>query len=65
MAQGPMNSISGDDPVDPGIRSLKSGFTGLSKKYPVDLDQSCIANMHCKNHSAIPVCWRSAEVCAL
>jgi len=46
----------GDDPdhrPDPGFRSPKSGFTGLLKKYLVDSDQSCIANLHCKNHSAI------------
>jgi len=54
----------GDDP-DPGIRSPTSGFIGLSKKYLVDSDQSCIANLHCKNHSAILLCWRSVEVCAL
>jgi len=39
----------GDDPdhhPDPGVRSRKSGFTGLSKKYLVDSDQSCIANLH-------------------
>jgi len=57
-----------DDPdhrPDPGVRRPKSGFTGLSKKYLVDSDQSCIANLHCKNHSAILLCWRSAEVCAL
>ena len=35
---------------DPGVRSPKSGFAGLSKKYLVDSDQSCIANLHCKNH---------------
>jgi len=58
----------GDDPdhsPDPGVRSPKSGFTGLSKKYLVDSDQSCTGNLHCKNHSAILLCWRSAEVCAL
>jgi len=58
----------GDDPdhhLDPGVRSLKSGFTGLSKMYAVDSDQSCIANLHCKNHSAIVLCCRSARVCAL
>ena len=58
----------GDDPdhrPDLGVRSLKSGFTGLSKKYLVDSDQSCIANLHCRNHSAILLCWRSAEVCIL
>ena len=41
----------GDDPdhrPDPGVQSPKSGFTGLSKKYLVDSDQSCIANLHCK-----------------
>jgi len=57
----------GDDPdhcPDPGIRSQKSRFTGL-KKYLVDSDQSCIANLHCKNHSAILLCWRLAEVCAV
>jgi len=46
----------GDDPdhrPDPWVRSPKFGFTGLSKKYPVDSDQRCIANLHCKNHSAI------------
>jgi len=46
----------GDDPdhrPDPGALSPKSGFTGLSKKYLVDSDQSCIVNLHCKNHSAI------------
>ena len=48
-----------------GSRSLKFGFTGLSKKYLVDLDQSCIANLHCKNHLAILLCWLLAEVCAL
>jgi len=58
----------GDDPdhcPDPGVRSPKSGFTGLRKKYLVDSDQSCIANLQWKNHSAILLCWRSAEVCAL
>jgi len=58
----------GDNPdhrPDPGVRSLKSGFSGLLKKYLVDLDQSCIASLHCKSHSAILLCWRSAEVCAL
>jgi len=58
----------GDDPdhhPDPGVQSPKSGFTGLLKKYLVDSDQSCIANLHCKKHSAILLCWRSAEVCAL
>ena len=58
----------GDDPdhrPDPGVRSPKSGFSGLSKKYLVDSDQSCIANLHCKIHSAILLCWRSAEVYAL
>jgi len=57
----------GDDPdhrPDPGVWSPKSGFTGLSKKYIVDSDQSCIANLHCKNHSAILLCWRLTEVCA-
>jgi len=42
----------GDDPdhrPDPRVRRPKSGFTGLSKKYLVDSDQSCIANLHCKN----------------
>ena len=47
-----------------GSRSPKSGFTGLSKKYLVDSDQNCVAES-CKNHSAILLCWRSAEVCAL
>jgi len=45
----------GDDPdhrPDPGVRNLKSGFTGSSIKYLVDSDQCCIANFHCKNHSA-------------
>jgi len=51
-----------DHRPDPGVRTPKSGFSGLSKKYPVDSDQSCIANLHCKNHSAILLCWRSAEV---
>ena len=37
-----------DHRPDPGVRSPKSGFTGLSKKYLVDSDQSCIANLHCK-----------------
>ena len=58
----------GDDPAhrsDPGVRSPKSGFTGLSKKHIVDSDQSCIANLHCKNHSAILLCLRSVEVCAV
>jgi len=57
----------GDDPdhrPDQGVRSPKSGFTGSSKKYVVDSDQSYIANLHCKNHSAILLCWRSAKVCA-
>ena len=56
----------GDDPdhrLDPGVRSPKYGFTGLSKKYVVDADQSCIANLHCKTYSAILLCLRSAEVC--
>jgi len=50
---------------EPGVRSLKSGFTGLSKKYLVDSDQSCIANLHCKNHSAILWCWCLSDVCVL
>ena len=55
-----------DHRPDPGVRSPKSGFTGLSKKYLVDSDQNCIVNLHCKNHSAIILsCRRSAEVCAL
>jgi len=54
----------GDDP-DLAVRSPKSGFTGLSKKYLVDSDQSCITNLHCKYHSAMLLCWRSVEVCAL
>ena len=40
----------GDDPhyhPDPGVRSPKSGFTGLSKKYLLDSDQSCIAYLIC------------------
>ena len=39
----------GDDPdhhPDPGVQSPKSRFTGLSKKYLMDSDQSCIANLH-------------------
>jgi len=66
--QGTKGINFGDDldhRPDPGVRSPKSGFTGISKKYLVDSDQSCIANLHCKNHSAIQLCWRSAEVCAL
>ena len=58
----------GDDPdqrPDPGVRSPKSGFTGWSNRYLVDSDKIYIANLHCKNHSAILLCWRSAEVCAL
>jgi len=58
----------GDDPdhrPNQWVQSPKSGFAGLSKKYLVDSDQSCIANLHCKNHSEILLCWRSAEVCAL
>jgi len=42
MAQGPSDLNFGDDPdhrPDPGVRSPKSGFTGLSKKYLVDSDQ--------------------------
>ena len=31
----------------------------------MDSDQRCIAILHCKNHSAVLLCWRSAEVCAL
>jgi len=57
-----------DDPGHrpaPEVRSPKSEFTGLSKKYLVDSDQSRIANLHCKNHSAILLCWRSAEVWVL
>jgi len=56
-----------DHRTDTGVRSPKSGFTGLSKKYLVDSDQSCIANLQCiaKDYSAILLCWRSAEVCAL
>jgi len=48
-----------------GFRNPKSGFTGLSKKSLVDSDQSCIANLHCKSHSSILLCWRSVEVSAL
>jgi len=45
-----------DDPDHrpvPGVRSPKSGFTGLSKSTClVDSDQSCIADFHCKTRSA-------------
>ena len=54
-----------DHRPDPGVRNPKSGFTGLSKKYLVDSGQICIANLHCKNHSAILLCWRLAKVCTL
>jgi len=91
-----------DDPdhrPDPGVRSPKSGFTGLSKKLPTDFDEILwTAGMWPRdqlitfwwrsaslsgsgspfritirifplalqeNHSAILLCWRSAEVCAL
>ena len=61
----------GDDPdhsPDPWVRSPKSGFTGLLKKYLVDSDQSCIANLHIAKiiqqfyYAGVR---RSAEVCAL
>jgi len=50
-----------------GSRSPKSKIRihWIMKKYLVDSDQSCIANLHCKNHSAILLCWRLAEVFAL
>jgi len=35
----------------------------IIEKVPSGL--SCTNNLHCKNHSAILLCWRSAEVCAL
>jgi len=54
-----------DHHLDPGVRSSKSGFTGLSKKHLVDSDQTQIANLHCKYNSAILLCWRSEEGCAL
>jgi len=41
MAQGPRGINFSDDPdhrPDPESRSPKSGFTGLSKKYPVASD---------------------------
>jgi len=56
MAPGTKGINFGYDPdhrPEPGVRSTKSGFIGLSKKYLVDSDQSCIVNLHCKNHSAI------------
>jgi len=55
----------GEDPdhrPDPGVRSPKSGFTGLWKKYPVDSDQSCIANLHCKNHPSILLCYYANSI---
>jgi len=51
MAQAPNGINFSDDPdhrPDPGVRSPKSGFIGLSKKYLMDSDQSCIANLHCR-----------------
>jgi len=40
VAHGPWtNEFNlGDDP-DPEVQSLKSGFTGLSKKLPTDFDE--------------------------
>jgi len=58
----------GGDYPDTGSRSPKSEIRIhwiIEKVYLVDSDQSCIANLHCKNHSAILLCWRSAEVCSL
>ena len=49
MAKGINFGDDADHRPDPGVRSPKSGFTGLSKKYLVDSDQSCISNLHCKN----------------
>ena len=75
-----------DHRPDPGVRSPKSGFTGLLKKvsnafwlnlrragvWPRDqlitwrsASRSGSGNLHCRNHSAILLCWCSAEVCAL
>ena len=71
MGPRPRGIHFGDDPdhcPDPGLRSPKSVFTGLSKKYIVDSDQSYIhvaKFLHCKNHSATLSWWRSADVCAL
>jgi len=56
----------GEDPdhrPDPGVRN--PDLLDLLKKYLVDSDQRYIANMHCKNHSEILLCWRSMEVYAL
>jgi len=42
MAQGPMSSILVTNPdhcPDPGVRSPKYAFTGLSKKLPTDFDE--------------------------
>ena len=44
------------------LSGVRSGSRSGSKLHV----QLCIANLHCKkNHSAILLCWRSAEVCAL
>jgi len=93
---------------DTGVQSLKSAFTGLSRKLPTDFDEILLTagvwprdqlitfwwqsaslsgsgsslritiqireelprcqhteQMRCKNHSAVLLCWRSAEVSAL
>jgi len=60
MAQEPS-----DDPDTVRIQESKVRNPDSLSKVSSGSDQSWIANLHCKNHSAILLCWRSAEVRAL
>ena len=68
---GTMGVNFGDDTdhrPDPGVRCPKSEIYWIIEKVPSGLshsDESCIGNLHYKNHSAVLLCWRSAEVCAV
>jgi len=59
-SQGPMSSILVTIRITVRIQESE-----VRNPDSLDSDQSCIANLHCKYHSAILFCCRSAEVCAL
>jgi len=64
--QGTKDFNFGDDPdqsPDPGVRS--GSRSGSGKNCHVVNTHRTLRTDVCKNHSAILLCWRSAEVCAL
>ena len=55
-----------DHRPDPGVLKSEIQIHWIIEKVPSGLTLiKAAANLHCKNHSAILLCWRSAEVSAL